>query len=61
MLGADGTPVDEEKVSNALVRGATRAAEAAPRTSDPAKLKLTTRKFIKADLQVRTALPPRFA
>ena len=54
MIGADGNPVDEEKVSNALMKGATLAAEKAPRTQDQAKLKLTTRKFIKADLQVRT-------
>jgi hypothetical protein len=54
VLGVDGKPVDDmAKLGQALSAGATEAAARAPRTSDQAKLKLTTRKFIKADLQVR--------
>merc|ERR1711871_412017 len=49
LLRADGTPVDEATVSNALVKAANAAAEIVP--VDESKSKLTTRKFIKADLQ----------
>ena len=47
--------LDPAKLGAALEAGASEAATKAPRTSDPAKLKLTTRKFIKADLQVSFA------
>ena len=49
---AGGIPI--EKLGPALEAGATDAARKAPRTTDSAKLKLSTRKFIKGDLQVRT-------
>ena len=51
---AGGIPI--EKLGPALEAGATDAARKAPRTTDSAKLKLSTRKFIKGDLQVRKGL-----
>jgi len=55
--GPGGSPgaLDPVQLGAALEKGASKAAIEAPRTTDTAKLKLTTRKFIKADLQVRLA------
>merc|ERR1712072_531534 len=40
-----------DKLPAALIAGANAAAEKAPQTTDAAKLRLSTRKFIKGDLQ----------